>query len=498
VVGIDGGEWTVIHRLWEQGRLPHLKALAERGAAASLGTNYTASPVIWTTIATGRKPEDHGIIDFVVPTAQGDVPVASTLRKVPALWNMLSRARRRVAVLGWWASWPAEEVEGVVVSDRALLDLPQRVSPAAFLPTFEQALAAADGAENPFDPAGASGRQDHVLARLATSLAGQDFDLILLYLRGVDIASHYDWKYLEPEHFPTLTSSEAEVRAGADRIFRQYEAVDLSLGQLLEAAGPQANVLVLSDHGFKAAAKETVRVFSNFDLLLEKLGFLHRNEQGGAQGIDLAKTELFTYQSPDFKERKMLRISTEEAAEPGARRFPEAVRTALLERLAAQLSHVTFGNGRPAFHARLPRPREERRGADLIVVVHTEDATQELLYDGDGERLQGVIRQVRRISGTHTTHTDGIFLAAGPDIDPRADLTGLRIHDVAPTILYGLGLPVAENFAGRPWMELFTEEFRRQHPLRTIASWDVEREGTVTPSAADPELVEQLRSLGYL
>ena len=130
VIGIDGGEWKVIHRLWAEGKLPNLKRIADRGVATTLHTAYNSSPVIWTTIATGVSPEVHGITDFVVPTPRGDVPVSSAVRKVPALWNMLTSAGRRVAVLGWWASWPAEKIKGVVVSDRALLNLDARVSPA--------------------------------------------------------------------------------------------------------------------------------------------------------------------------------------------------------------------------------------------------------------------------------------------------------------------------------------------------------------------------------
>jgi predicted AlkP superfamily pyrophosphatase or phosphodiesterase len=101
VIGIDGGEWKVIHRLWAAGKLPNLKRISEQGVATTLRTAYNSSPVIWTTIATGATPEVHGITDFVVPTPRGDVPVSSAVRKVPALWNMLSRAGRRVAVLGW-------------------------------------------------------------------------------------------------------------------------------------------------------------------------------------------------------------------------------------------------------------------------------------------------------------------------------------------------------------------------------------------------------------
>jgi hypothetical protein len=126
VIGIDGGEWRVLRRMWRDGELPNLRRLAAQGTTARLRTAYNASPVIWTTIATGVTPAEHGITDFVVPSDHGDVPISSTVRRVPALWTMMTAAHRRVDVLGWWGSWPAEDVNGVVVSDRALLHLDAR------------------------------------------------------------------------------------------------------------------------------------------------------------------------------------------------------------------------------------------------------------------------------------------------------------------------------------------------------------------------------------
>src|SRR5215210_5027942 len=151
VIGIDGGDWKVIRRLWSEGKLPNLKAIAGRGVATTLRTAYNSSPVIWTTIATGVSPTIHGITDFVVATPRGDVPISSAVRKVPALWNMLSRTGRRVAVLGWWGSWPAEQVNGVVLTDRALLDLEARVSPLSYLPRFLEDLRRADAEPGLFD-----------------------------------------------------------------------------------------------------------------------------------------------------------------------------------------------------------------------------------------------------------------------------------------------------------------------------------------------------------
>ena len=100
--GVDGADWEVVEWMWEQDRLPHLKRLADRGVAAPLETFHHASPVIWTSVATGVMPDVHGITEFVVPTIKGDQPVSSTLRRVPALWNMVTATGGRVAVLGWW------------------------------------------------------------------------------------------------------------------------------------------------------------------------------------------------------------------------------------------------------------------------------------------------------------------------------------------------------------------------------------------------------------
>ena len=221
VVGIDGGEWKVIRRLWSAGKLPHLKAIADRGVAATLRTAYNASPVIWTTIATGVSPPVHGITDFVVATPQGDVPVSSTVRKVPALWNMLTRSGRRVAVLGWWGSWQAEQVNGVVLSDRVLLNLDRRVSPASYLPRFLKDLERADADPGRFEKEGIQ-RQDRVMARSAARLVRDGYDLVLLYFRSPDLVSHNEWKYYEPDAFAAVDPG--EVAARRDLVPRIYQA----------------------------------------------------------------------------------------------------------------------------------------------------------------------------------------------------------------------------------------------------------------------------------
>lgn len=488
VIGIDGGEWKVVRKLWAEGKLPHLKALADRGVSATLRTAYNSSPVIWTTIATGVTPRQHGITDFVVATPQGDVPISSEVRKVPAIWNMLTTAGRWVAVLGWWGSWPAEAVNGIVVSDRALLDLEDRVSPASYLPRFLREVERARAEPSLFRTDEEPELRDRVIARAAAGLAPQKFDLLLVYFRSPDLASHNYWKHYEPEGFPGL--DEREIAAHKDRVPRSYEAVDEAIGRILAAAPRDTNVLVMSDHGFHAARPEEIKILLDMDAILARLGYLTRS----GDAVDFARSRIYTRGTPSFRLAKLLRFSLA-GREPGGRVLP-AEREALRARLAADLASVTYESGAPVFTLRAPRPREVKEGADLVAVVLMEGVTPHLRVEG--RRFEGAIETVSRISGTHTRNTHGLLIAAGPDIDPEANLEGIRIHDITPTLLYGLGLPVAEDFAGKPRIDLFKRDLQERNPVRTIPSWGKRQGSGARTSAEDEKLLEELRALGYL
>lgn len=128
VVGLDGLDPALVDRLLAEGRLPNLRRLIERGSRAQIPVDAPVlSPVIWTTVATGRPLEMHGIRDWTVDGR----PVASTDRRVAAYWNLFPGFGLRAATVGWLATWPAEEQAGVIVSDRAHLDEVDRlVAPA--------------------------------------------------------------------------------------------------------------------------------------------------------------------------------------------------------------------------------------------------------------------------------------------------------------------------------------------------------------------------------
>jgi tetratricopeptide (TPR) repeat protein len=125
-LAVDSFDWDIARPLMEAGRMPHLKRLVEEGASGDLQpVAPLLSPVIWTSVATGKTPGKHGIVDFVAsdPATGAVIPVTSTLRRSRAFWNILSDAGVSVGVIAWWASFPAEPVQGFMATDRIAYQL---------------------------------------------------------------------------------------------------------------------------------------------------------------------------------------------------------------------------------------------------------------------------------------------------------------------------------------------------------------------------------------
>jgi Tfp pilus assembly protein PilF/predicted AlkP superfamily phosphohydrolase/phosphomutase len=286
VLALDGADWEILDPLFEQGRLPHLRGIVERGARARLlSISPLLSPVVWTTVATGVEPTRHGILDFLVTDAAGSSqPVTSTARRVPTVWEILSRAGHDVGVVGWWASWPADPVRGYLVSDRIAFQLfgyradpadargktwppelyerirDRIVEPAAIgWETVERYLTGERRQERDFDAA-----EREILDEFRTLLAAGETTLAIaerlraemptrveaVYFEGTDTVGHLFMPYRPP---PLPRIDPARMRSFSEVVDRYYETVDGYIGRLL-AGRSEWTVLVVSDHGFATDA----------------------------------------------------------------------------------------------------------------------------------------------------------------------------------------------------------------------------------------------------
>src|SRR5579871_6876913 len=120
LVGWDAADWQMIDPLVARGEMPHLENLTANGVRGNLATIYPPlSPMLWTSIATGKRPPEHGILAFTEPAEDGLSvrPISNLGRKTKALWNILQQNGKRSIVVAWWPSYPAEPIRGAMVSN---------------------------------------------------------------------------------------------------------------------------------------------------------------------------------------------------------------------------------------------------------------------------------------------------------------------------------------------------------------------------------------------
>lgn len=288
-IGLDGADWQQLEPLLAAGAMPHLAALRAGAAWGELETEVpTLSPLLWTSMMTGLSPVDHGILDFshfAVPTGLRE-PITSDERRAPAIWNALTWAGKSAAILGLWATHPAEPVEGVIVSDRlfGFLNVESAVPAGAVFPPqrADWAIARLRGAETAtgldamrsylpwlsaaewsahaetaraYDhPISALRRilvQTRLFGGMAESLldgASAAPDLTLLYLEGTDSIGHVFAPFAPPRQ-ATVSATDFERYAKVPELY--FREIDALLGRLCALAErSHSTVILASDHGF--------------------------------------------------------------------------------------------------------------------------------------------------------------------------------------------------------------------------------------------------------
>lgn len=300
VLGFDGAGWDTIEPLIEAGKLPYLQRLRDSSAWAPLQTfKPTKSPVIWTSIATGKSMLKHGIVDFVYLEENDiQVPYSNSEKREPSLWQILDRFERRSAVVNWFVTYPPDTIDGVMVSNRfrkTLLLQGERAEqmrdsvhpPELFddlkpfidlnyedllaekhLPDLKKRYEEIHPGKSPDDVEVLKDFWIYVLQEVLNERAAthlyqtEDVDFFAAYFRLPDIVQHFALQLVEPALVEQTLARhrDGELTAAQELAFREQLALVLEpfyryMERIIEAyvsapGNENTYFVVVSDHGF--------------------------------------------------------------------------------------------------------------------------------------------------------------------------------------------------------------------------------------------------------
>ena len=518
LVGWDGADWRILDPLLEQGALPNLAALIDRGAKGVLrSTIPTHSWAAWPSFLTGVDPADHGVYDILesVPGTHKQYPVTFRSIKERTFLPDLTAVGREILMVNVPLTFPPPEISGRLIAGGVLPKGRAFTHP----PTLADEL---ERAGTPWPINGMSWttyrhRPDAFLDEVQTvtrarikameRLADSDWDLGCFVFFATDRVQHCLSEYLSPDHPDYPTRSTEKV---AERVRDVYRMLDESLGSLLARARDDDLVLFISDHGFQSCTRAV-----HMDHLLRHLGFLQFSasqavlgpmQWGWArkvarkaydmlglhgkvslpQAVSWGRTRVYT-SIRSTGEGVSVNLAGREVDGIVPPEDYEAVRDEVAGKIASFLDPAT---GRSPVK-RVWRREEVFKGKFL-------DQAPDLLFEPAElyslTHAKAMVESADWVSGDH--RMDGVIVAAGPAVGRDAFAEPANLVDVAPTILAALDAPASVAHTGR----VLTAVVGTDASVRAGESSapDVVDEGQAVGDHEAEEMEEHLRGLGYL
>lgn len=543
VIGLDSATLDLIRPWAAAGHLPNLARLLREGASGPLRSTVPAlSPPAWVSFMTGKNPGQHGIFDFVRrrPDSYRLQYLRLDLPRLNTLFRRLSERGRRVAAMGVPFTYPAEPVNGVMVSGPWAPDVPECIYPPERYAWLKSRPYEINNSQA-YTPATAAAFADYLTrvtaARIQAMLDLFDeerWDLFTVVFRDVDTVMTFYWHDMDathPLHDPARAAQFGSV------ILDHHRQLDAAIGQILSRLDDQTSVIIMSDHGggplwgevsinqwllqngwlhLKPRQDTTTRYFAVLrrlgltrQNLIKTLGWsvVHRLKKllpGWAEAavpwahtsladqVDWARTQAYSIGGIG---QVFINLQGREPQGTVAPADYEAV-LARLEAGLHTLRHPTTGQPIPVQtmrrHALYTGPYAEQ-AADLVVIfddmryvthITLDELRPQLIYPSDDHE-----------TGTHRQY--GTFIGWGPRLQPT-DQVQADLLDLLPTIFQLMDEPIPTDVEGR----VIAEALRATAGLPHRA----EAATTATTPATMPEwtpeeeqkLEQHLRDLGYL
>ncbi|HEY0738413.1 MAG TPA: sulfate adenylyltransferase [Herpetosiphonaceae bacterium] len=453
VIGLDCAAPELVFDAWRSD-LPTLNSLIERGAYGRLESTIPAITVpAWSCMMTGRDPGQLGFYGFRnrADYSYERMTIANAKAVTyPRVWNLLSDAGKRVGVIGVPQTYPVQPVNGEMVS---CFLTPSAKSQYTYPAALKQEIAGwIGGDEFLVDvPNFRSENKDQILAdiyRMAEQhftvcrnlLQRQQYDYFMMVDMGVDRIHHAFWKYMDPAHPKHVPGNRFQ-----QAIHDYYVFIDGQIARLLEHIDDDTIVLVVSDHGGKAM----VGGLCINDWLIRE-GYLVLKEQP-SQVVPIEKCEIDwsrtkAWGAGGYYGRLFMNVAGREPNGIIPPQDYERERALLIEKLAA----ITDPDGREigtvAFKPEDVYTRLNNIPPDLI--IYFGNLSWRSVGSIGNESVWTFENDTGPDDANHAQH--GIFILHDPR-DPAGgrELEGLKIYDIAPTVLSLLDQAAPDGIRGK-------------------------------------------------
>ena len=435
LLGLDGTPLGLLKSMFEKGIMPHMAEISRKGGLARMSSTVPdVSSVAWTTFMTGVNPGRHGVFGFVdlkPGTYSSYFPNATHVRS-PTLWHLLGKEARRSVIVNMPSTYPAQQLEGVLIAGFVAIDLERATYPKHLVPWLKEIGYMLD-----VDTAHARNAKELFIRDLHTSLEKSElavrslmkqepWDLFAAIVTGTDRLHHFLWADYEVADSPFHSA-----------FLEYYRAVDEMAGRLYRDLNGEAYFLAFSDHGFGKLSRD---VYINRWLENEGyLRFAHPKRESIAD-IDAARTRAFCL-DPGRIYINLKRRFPDGSVAPG--KSYEALVEELLDRFS-RLDFSEDGNDPEKVIQRVYRKEELYQGPFLNT------APDLVLIATRGNNLKGatgretVFDPESVFTGMHT-QDDAFFLADLPMDAPQ----DLNILDVSKTVLALLESSSFDRIEGR-------------------------------------------------
>jgi predicted AlkP superfamily phosphohydrolase/phosphomutase len=510
VIGLDGATFDLLNPWVEEGKLPNLKKLMERSTYGCLeSTIPPISPPAWTSFMTGVNPGKHGIFDFVTfkPNSFEKVLVNSSHIGSKRLWDLVGENGKKSIILYVPLTYPINKIEGVMISGIPVPPDGEFIYPKEMGKELEGKLGRwwmeIDGERfRDFREEKFLGEIYQTLEsrfRVAHYLMTKEWDLFVLVFMETDLVQHFLWEEKERCILPL------------------YMKIDEVIRHLMESLRGEDIVFILSDHGFGPIRKALYlnTWLKEKDFLVGKKQWLHSKEtadteifhrKGSPSLVKRIKWTLSNKRRPviDWSRTQAYFINTGQfhgirinlkGREPEGIINPEEydyVRDKIIAELNAMVDE-----------------EEERRVIECvfrredIYWGHYVDRAPDIIFVPDYEYiLSDRVRDhifKRRRDGRGVHRREGILIIHGPNIKKGEKVDGAHIVDIAPSILYLLGIPIPKGFDGKVLKEIFEPHILDTYPIKfEDIPLELESNQFMMTEEEEEEIRKRLRGLGYI